>query len=523
MDLIDYIGMMKRRKKIIIFITFISFLVALNTSYKQKTVYKARTTLAVPMKDVAQSTLKSQNPSYERLIQTQILLLQSRPFAERVAKEEKISLSPERLQKMVIVQPHSSASFAFTIEVTDISRKRAVKIANAYASTCIRFNEEMEDEGRAETIRFIERQLTEYQKQISTLGAQIDAAVRKSQVQANTLSPEDLKRLPPGRISVKMETLAKWESLLNAYNSLSERRDELRLEQKSGEGNILQVVEPAKVAFPVRRNHAQDGLMGLIAGFILGIGAASILEYLDETLRTTAEIEKYFKAPVLGNVVVTKKDIKSENHSIAFCKKPESTYSELYRVLRTNLNAFTEDKEVKSYLIVNTLDNQAESAVIANLSVSLAKTQKKVVAVCANLRKPLLNEFFKVSAGPGLADWLAGDFSVKDIIKETDIKGLYIIPPGHLPKSPSELLESKKMRDLIIHLRSLFDIVVCDAPSLAIASDALILAQKTDAVLFLTQLGKTTKTQAEDIIDLFQKVNAHILGVVTLNFDENEF
>ncbi len=193
---------------------------------------------------------------------------------------------------------------------------------------------------------------------------------------------------------------------------------------------------------------------------------------------------------------------------------PKAIASEAFRTLRTNLQFTSPDREVKTILITSAGPEDGKSTVAANLAAAWSQSGSRVVLVGCDLRRPVTHAIFGVRNTSGLSAYLSGRVSLDEVIIETKVPGLDLIPAGPIPPNPAELLQSKAMRQCLRELRERYDVVLCDgAPAIAV-TDAAVVASQTDGTVLVIQSGGTPKEAALHAKQLLERANARILGVV---------
>ena len=151
----------------------------------------------------------------------------------------------------------------------------------------------------------------------------------------------------------------------------------------------------------------------------------------------------------------------------------------------------------------------------ANLAISFAQTDKKVLLVDCDLRRGRVHKLFNLSNSKGLSNLLAGDLKkFSEYIYPTKLKNLNIITCGTYPPNPSELLASKKNKSLVKLLSNYFDIIIFDGAPIGGLADSVILSSLVDETLIVVRDGSTTKTDLLATKDALNKVGANIAGVV---------
>jgi capsular exopolysaccharide synthesis family protein len=201
-------------------------------------------------------------------------------------------------------------------------------------------------------------------------------------------------------------------------------------------------------------------------------------------------------------------------------KRPNAASSESIRTLRTNLQFSSVDEELKTLLITSTLPGEGKSFISANLATSFAEAGKKVLLIDCDLRKGRQHKIFKLVNKKGLSNLLIENiYNFKDYIMSTKIDNLSVITRGSVPPNPSELLNSKKNKELLKQLREKFDLVILDGAPITGLSDSLILSSLTDKTLVITSINNTPKTDLANTKKALEGVGANIAGCVANNIN----
>jgi capsular exopolysaccharide synthesis family protein len=210
---------------------------------------------------------------------------------------------------------------------------------------------------------------------------------------------------------------------------------------------------------------------------------------------------------------------KSNRRYIIAHENPKSPISEAYRTLRTNIDFSAVDNELRTLMITSSGPGEGKSTTVANIATVYAQTHRKVIVLDADLRKPTMQHTFEVSNRKGLTSFLSGRDELKDVIQNTRILGVDIIPSGPIPPNPSEILSSKKLMALVETLKETYDLIIFDTPPALAVTDAQIMATKVDGVILVIDQGRVKKEAAAKMKASLDHVNAHILGVVLNNVD----
>ena len=200
-------------------------------------------------------------------------------------------------------------------------------------------------------------------------------------------------------------------------------------------------------------------------------------------------------------------------------RNPKSPIAEAYRGIRTSIEFSNLDKELKVINVTSSTQNEGKSTVIANLAVSFANLDKKVLIMEGDLRNPSVHRMFNISNVEGLTDILLGNKNFTECVHCTDVRNLHVLTCGPIPPNPSEMLSSKKIKDFVESLRDYYDYVFIDAPPIGIVTDAGIISTYTDGCIFVVGAGEADIEMAKISKERLEKVGANILGVVLNKFE----
>lgn len=282
-----------------------------------------------------------------------------------------------------------------------------------------------------------------------------------------------------------------------------------------GSPNTISVIEPPVVpAMPIGPKVAQNALLAAIIGFVLAVGAALLIEALDDTVKSPDDVRNLVHLAPMGTITRIETG-ETYPEKLVVSKFPLSSAAEAYRILRTNLQFKMVERSIRSIMVTSTQPMEGKSVTTANLAAVLAQSGKKVILVDADLRRPTQHKVFELSNSTGLTGaLLERTANLSEFIREDVMDNLSVMSSGPLPPNPSELLGSKRMSDLIAQLQSQCDIVIFDTPPVMSVADASALAGQVDGVLLVVDSGHTRRKMARLSYEALAGVGANVLGVV---------
>jgi capsular exopolysaccharide synthesis family protein len=286
---------------------------------------------------------------------------------------------------------------------------------------------------------------------------------------------------------------------------------------------------------PVSPSRLMTVMAALFLSTLFGMGLALFLEYLDDTIRTTEEIETYLQLPALAAIptidsipkrklllVGASNDDNEEqaNSELLIYADSRSSLAEAYRQLRTSILLSTAGHAPKSLLITSSLPSEGKTTTATNTAISLAQTGAKVLIIDADMRRPRLHSVFNIENGDGLSTILSTELTEAEIlkvIKQDEGTKLNLLTSGPIPPNPAELIGSEQMANLLKLLSTHFTHVVVDSPPITSFTDGVLIASMVDGVILVVHAGKSSRQVVRRARQLLQDVGAKIFGVVLNN------
>lgn len=315
---------------------------------------------------------------------------------------------------------------------------------------------------------------------------------------------------------------------------LRKRFEETRIAEAGQLGNV-RILEPAVSAYtPVKPNVQRNLLLGAFLGLTLGLGLALLLDYADNTIKTTDDLERLGlstlgtvpeinpkdadKAAQQNGIPLEKEARKLESRLITHFD-PKSPISEAYRMLRTNLQYSKPGESVKSTLVTSPGPGEGKSTTAVNLAITMAQMGNKTIIIDSDLRRPVIHKIFDTPRIPGFTEVLVGELSLEDVIHSSPINNLDTISSGQLPPNPSELLGSNRLRDILRLLGEEYDRIVLDSPPVIAVADASILSREVTDTLLVVSSGTTEEEALRLAKQQLTDIGGHLAGTLLNKVD----
>jgi capsular exopolysaccharide synthesis family protein len=252
-------------------------------------------------------------------------------------------------------------------------------------------------------------------------------------------------------------------------------------------------------------------VLGAVVGLIFGVGIAFFLEYLDTSVKSLEDVERYLQVPVLA---VIPKDV-----GVLHRQSGSSPDAEAYRILRTNIEFNRKNPDDNSITVVSGGAGEGKSTTLVNLAHICAQGGYTTLMIDADLRRPRLHTFFDINNSVGLTNYLTTELMLEDVILQTPVDNLYFMPSGILPADAAGILNSRRMSELIQDVKQRFDLVLVDSPPILGVSDASVLASEVDLTMIVVQHRKLPRNMLMRVKQAVENVGGNVIGVVLNNVD----
>ncbi|UCV13954.1 GumC family protein [Quatrionicoccus australiensis] len=284
---------------------------------------------------------------------------------------------------------------------------------------------------------------------------------------------------------------------------------------------VARVVDAAVIPDrPVKPQKLQIIMIAFVLGLFIGVLSALLLDRLDNTLKTTEDVESKLKQPLLTTLPLLAKDeIERTATARLFLDQPKSLYSEAIRTARTGVLLSAIDLTKRILLVTSSVPGEGKTTFSINLAMAHAHT-KKTLLIDSDMRRPAISKGLEMSKGAkGLSNLVSGTATLEECLQPVAGSDLMILPSGTIPPNPLELLLSQKFKDTLALLSEKFDIIIIDSPPVELVSDALVISALTTGVIYVTKAMSTPYPLVKLGLQRIRRAEGQILGVVLNQFD----
>lgn len=384
-----------------------------------------------------------------------------------------------------------------------------------------------------EQIAEAERQLALAKRRIvANIEAEYRAAVRRENDLRAALERQRAETLRQNERAIELSLRKREvEVTTQLYEGLLEKLNDVKLLSTLTTTNI-QILDKAEVPLrPARPRKLFNIGLSVIVGLLLGIGLALFVEYLDNTVKSTEDVDRLLGLPVLGLVPALESlerrpwsalprlpRRKEEERPILISQRQRSSFAEAFRTLRTSVLLSHAEHPPRTILFTSSGPGEGKTTTAVNTAISLAQMGARVLLIDGDMRKPGLHKALNVKNHPGLSAYLTRPLDLETVIVHQPAENLFVIPAGAIPPNPSELLGSAKMRELMKQVSERYDFILLDSPPVS-TPDTLVLSALVDGVILIIRCGETPRELVHRAHQALLDVNARIFGVVLNRVD----
>lgn len=376
------------------------------------------------------------------------------------------------------------------------------------------------------TVVQVKAQIAGINQQINSVAQSIRTSVKEqysASVQAENNLKSQLSQLKGTSLeeqdkSVQYNLLAREaDTNRSLYDGLLQRFKELNAAAGISASNIsiIDAAEPPSIpSSPVLVNNM---LISLLAALALSALVVLIRFQLDDAVRVPEDIEEKLGMPLLG--VIPKAEDTTPAAALA---DPKSAVSESYNSLRGSLLYSTATGLPRSLLITSSQPSEGKSTTSLAVATGLARLGKKVLLLDVDMRRPALHAVIGVTNEHGMSSLLTAQDMLADVVRQTEEPNLQVITSGPLPPSPTELLSSGRLTQLLRELNEIYDVVILDSPPVLGLADAPLMSAIVDGVMLVVQSDRSRRGSLRASLRRLRAMHPNVLGAVLTMFDASK-
>jgi capsular exopolysaccharide synthesis family protein len=373
---------------------------------------------------------------------------------------------------------------------------------------------------KAELQDLRERIQLEVQKIYDSIKREYDGALARERAIREAVSRHKQEKIKLEQYEIEHGILEREaESSQHLYDIFLKVTKEADLSLGVKTSNVYVADLAAPSSLPVKPKKSLNSMLGLLLGLITGTALAFFLEGRDRSLKGPDDVERYLPSvSLLGMVPLLSKRDATDRTPLS-STGPLGPAAESFRIIRTSLLLSNPDQLPSRVLITSPGMSEGKTTLAVNLATSMAQLEDtRVLLIDADLRKSYAHPIFDIPTGngppKGLVDFLAGRANLQDIVHQTEVASLFVIPSGKCPSNPSELLHSKHMSILLNRCQEEGFHIIVDAPPVLHVTDPVILATKVSGVLLVVSAGKTTREGCRLALQNLTVAGGRVLGIV---------
>ncbi len=325
------------------------------------------------------------------------------------------------------------------------------------------------------------------------------------------------------------------ETNQSLLKDLQEQQKKNDIQQVGTQNNIHVVDHSIVPETPVGPRRLMSVVMAFVVALAFGCGLALFLEYLDDTVRSTEDVENLLRLPALAVIPSIENNPRKRlllagsnqtngdgipQSELLIKVNSRSSLAEAYRQLRTSILLSTAGHAPKTLLVTSSVPSEGKTTTAVNTAISLSQTGAKVLIIDGDMRRPRIHQIFQKGNQEGLSTILSSEMAENEIlsvIKRHENSSLYIMTSGPIPPNPAELIGSEQMNRLLKTLERNFTHIVIDSPPIASFTDGVLIASIVNGVLLVVHAGKSSRGIVRRSRQLLYEVGAKIFGVVLNN------
>ena len=517
-DLRSYLGVIARRRWLVILTTLVFLGIALAVSLIPAPKYRVKAQVQTTgVNDPISLIFGDGGGDLDRQAASELAYLNSTDVRFAAATAYNGSLDDSEVYK-VATQPVQGQNQNVTSSVVELSLvssdpEDAATLLNVYANAYV----ELREVKQAET-------LITQQDLVQNFVAQTEADIAEARQPIKELEDKiasgDATDADRARLdTLRAEKAPELDPLYAKLGELRGRINDLQFGVTATSSGNAQVLSAAGVpSTPVSPNIPLNIAIGVVFGLFLGAALAFVRDYFDDSVKTKEVVERFTGVSTLGLIP----KVEGGQSELITVTHPSAPAAEAFRSLRTAVKFLAVERQVRVVQVTSPSPAEGKTFCAVNLAVAFAQAGDRVVVVGGDLRRPRLERILDVPLTPGLTGVLIGDVTLPQAIQTVaGVPNLSVLPAGQPPPNPSELLSGERARRLVDVLGQTYDLVIIDCPPVLPVTDSLVVARMVDTSLLVTSAHQTSKRGLVRAVELLRQVNAPLAGTVLNSLSEN--
>lgn len=365
----------------------------------------------------------------------------------------------------------------------------------------------------------IDRQISAIAQSVrNSIKQQYDAAVSAEKGLKDQVAGLKGASLEEQDKSVQYNLLARdADTSRSLYESLLQRYKELNAAAGISASNIAVIDAADEPILPSSPKILRNLAVAFAGGLLLAIGFVVIRHQVDDTVRVPEDIESKLGMPLLGVIPRSASQVPFED-----LRDPKSAVSEGYNSLRSALLLSTSHGLPRTLLVTSSQPAEGKSTSSLAIGIGIAKLGRRVVLIDVDMRRPSLHAALDKPNAKGLSSVLAAQASLDEVIQDSPYENLSVISSGPIPPSPTDLLSSTAMIEMLTALTERFDVVMLDSPPVLGLADAPMLAAMVEGVLLVVQSSRSHRGALRSSLRRLKTARTNVLGAVLTMFDPSK-
>jgi succinoglycan biosynthesis transport protein ExoP len=353
----------------------------------------------------------------------------------------------------------------------------------------------------------------------ATAQAEYENALKTNEEAHKALAEQETKSLELDRYSVEYDNLTREFRVNNLLlESMMTRMRETAVTSTIETQNARIIDSALEPGSPISPKVTTNLAIGVLMGILLGVGFAWLLAMIDDRVKSSFDIESLIGLPLLG-IIPRINRMEQPDKAQIVSNGADPLIVEAFMALHSTLRLKDESRNAKLLLVTSTLPGEGKSFITTNLALAFASQGQRTVVVDCDLRKPNIQNSFRLNVAKGVISYCAEGASLDDIVVKNVHPNLDVITTGGRSKIPSQLFNGREFEALVKELGKRYDRVLFDTPPLGVVSDALNILPLMDGAIFTIRFNQVRRKAAQRSAQRLLSANIEVFGAILNDMD----